>query len=109
MSFRLLAPALVRCVFLARPAPSAAGEAEGPPEKLYKLDLVARMPAEKDVTRDTRTVSAEVFLEKKSRLLYVGGGGQALAVAPAGDAAKGGKGAKRLHRLLLPVRKKDEK
>src|SRR5262245_16364867 len=92
------------------PPASPTRQAPGEP-RTYRLGLPVRKPDEKEITRDTRPVSADVFLDRKSdRLFYVGEGGKVLAL-PWGksEAVPNAKGAKWLHRLVLPVRKWDEK
>lgn len=112
MSRDLLAAAWF-CVLLVLPAQAAEEEPQVLPEKNYRLDLPVRKPDEKDITPATRTVSADVYLDKKSnRRLYVSGEeGTALAIVPLpkGEGDKEAKGAKWHYRLVLPVRQWDEK
>jgi hypothetical protein len=100
------------CSLLTHPAAAAPSESEARPEKLYRLDLRARKPAEKEFSRDSRSLVVQVFLDREAdRLYYVAEDGKALAVtAAAKDAAKHtDKAARSLHRLLLPVRGWDDK
>jgi hypothetical protein len=104
----IFGPALLFCFLLILPAPAAGNEFQVLPEKSYRLDLPARKPDEKTFTKDTRTVSADVFEVKKGhRLFYVGEAGKALAIVPSGKGEGGpaGKAPKWLRRLMLPVRK----
>jgi hypothetical protein len=103
---------LLCCFFLFSLAPAAQEEFQVLPEKSYRLDLPARKPNEKEFTRDTRNVSADVFLDKKAqRLFYVGEAGNSLAVVASGKGVGEGegKGAKWVQRLVLPIRKWDDK
>jgi hypothetical protein len=83
-----------------------AGEGE---KELYRLDLRARKPSEKEMPRDRQPVAVHVFLDR-DRLFYVADEGKVLAVVSAGkDAGKRKDRPPQLsHRLLLPVRTSDE-
>lgn len=111
MSRSLLLALCASFVLLVPPAPTARGEFEILPEKSYHLDLLVRKPHEEGFSRDTRVVSINVFADKKSqRLFYVADQGKSLAVVPSAKGTSAdAKGAKWRHRLLLPVRKSDEK
>jgi hypothetical protein len=80
-------------------------------EKRYRLELAVRRPNEKDFTRETQTLPADVLLDRKTqRRFYVGEEGKTLAVVPSargGERPKAGP-AKWLYRLELPVRGWDD-
>lgn len=102
---------IVCLLLLPRLVPAAERDKEVQAEELYRLDLRARKPAEKEMPRDRRPVAVRVFLDRDGgRLFYVADGGNVLAVVAAGkDAGKSKDKAPRLsHRLLLPVRSVDE-
>ncbi len=75
------------------------------PERIYRLDLRACKPEEKDFTSSTQTFGFEVYADKKTRrLFYVGAEGKAVAVARAPLEQAVDKPPKWSHRLRLPVR-----
>jgi hypothetical protein len=98
-------------LLLPRLALAGEGDKEIQPEELYRLDLRARKPAEKEMPGDRRPVAVRVFLGRDvGRLFYAADGGKVLAAVVAGqDAGKQKDRAPRLsHRLLLPIRTWDE-
>lgn len=78
----------------------------------YRLDLPARRPEEKGFAKETRTVVARVFEDKKaSRLFYLGEKNTLIVPAPVAKLAGGGaagKTSKWQRRLLLPIRTFDQ-
>src|SRR5437879_3306932 len=108
---RWFAAAALGSLLLVRPA-VADNNSEVRPEALYKLELRVRKPAEKEFTRDSRTVPVHVtFARDSGRLFYATEEGKSLALVITGKAgaAKGDKAPRPLYRLLLPVRGWDEK
>ncbi len=108
----LLPSALICSLLLILGGRAAEGEFQILPEKSCCLALPVREVDEAAFTKDTRTVSADVFLDRKTnRVICVGKEGKALAIVPARKEGFGpeGKAPQFLHRLVLPVRKWDEK
>jgi hypothetical protein len=108
---RLSLLSVVCLLLLPRLVPAGERDKEVRAEELYRLDLRARKPAEKEMPRDRRPVAVHVFLDRDDgRLFYVADGENVLAVVAAGkDAGKSKDKTPRLsHRLLLPVRTSDE-
>jgi hypothetical protein len=107
MSQRLLATAVLFFPFLLCTPFAAADEDPVVLAKRYRLDLPVCRPNEKDFTRETQTLPADVLLDRKTqRLFYVGEESKTLAVVPSargGERPKAGP-AKWLYRLVLPVR-----
>jgi hypothetical protein len=98
------------CSLLTHPAAAASSEPEARPEKLYRLDLRVRKPTETELSRASRGLAVQVYLDRQAgRLFYVAEEGKALAVAPAGKGPATARAARSLYRLVLPVRRWDDK
>jgi hypothetical protein len=100
------------CCVLAGSGAAADDKDEVRPQVAYTLDLRARRPAEKDITDSSLSLAVQIAHDPRvGRQFYSAADGKALAVVSAGKdpTGDGNKAARRLHRLLLPVRGLDDK